>query len=94
MLVFLWIDQIIGIMNNKSNRRHKRNVPSGRKRNGQMRILVTDRSLVGAAEIYGRVHHPGNKIPGHKVLVVKDLMKAYREIGVKKALVYPVKIAA
>lgn len=81
-------------MKNESNRRHKRNVPSGKKRNGQMKILVTDRSLVGAAEIYGQVHYPGNKIPGHKVMVVNDLMKACREIGVKKAFVYPVKIAA
>lgn len=65
-------------------------MPKGRKRNGQMKILVNDQSLVGAAEIYGKSHHKGGKIPRYKVLVVDDLMKAYREIGARKAIVYPV----
>jgi hypothetical protein len=75
---------------NTTRRRRRRNVPKGKKRNGQMKILVNDQSLVGAAEIYGKSHHKGGKIPGYKVLVVDDLMKAYRKIGVKKAIIYPV----
>lgn len=74
----------------KPIRRRRRKVPTGRKRNGQVKILVNDWSLVGPAEIFGQSHYPGNRIPGFKVLVVGDLTKAYRKIGAKKAVIYPV----
>lgn len=72
----------------KPTRRRRRNVPKGRKRNGQVKILVTDQSLVGAAEIYGRVHYPGNKIPGHKVIFSSDPEKDRRKIGALKSLIF------
>lgn len=63
-------------------------MPNGRKRKGQMRILVSDPSQIGSAEIFGKVHYPGNKIPGHKVILSEDPEKDRRKIGALKSLIF------
>lgn len=74
--------------NNLKPIRRRRNVPKGKKRNGQMKILVGDESQISPARIYGESHFPGKKIPGFKVLVTEDPKKAYRKIGARKAIIY------